>query len=196
MLFSGPVLAAIIGGVDFPAGAISFADVVTDYSPVIKSGQPTAANRISSNSIGVPDTSYVTLGDGGLITLRFSDNFLTGSGSPSLDLWIFEIGPDVEDTFVEISKDNVVYFPVGKVFGSTSGIDIDAFGFGPGDLFAYVRLQDDTDEGQQTGASVGADIDAVGAISTVAAVPEPSTYALLMAGVFGVLIAKRGRVSR
>ncbi len=52
-----------------------------------------------------------------------------------------------------------------KVYGSTGGLDIDAFGFAPGDRFRYVRLTDDTDEGQQDGISVGADIDAVGAIS-------------------------------
>lgn len=187
-----PARATIIGGVDFPLGAISLADAVTDYSPVIKSGQPTAPNRNSANSVGVPDSSSVSLGDGGFLTLRFTNNFLTGSGSSALDLWIFEIGPDVEDTFVEISKDNIAYFSVGKVFGSTSGIDIDAFGFGTADFFSYIRLQDDPDEGDQTGGSVGADIDAVGAISTVVSpVPEPSTYALCVTALAGILLATR-----
>jgi hypothetical protein len=75
------------------------------------------------------------------------------------------------------------------VFGSTAGIDIDSFGFGTSDLFAFVRLMDDTNEGDQTGASVGADIDAVGAISTVPTpVPEPGILFLFLAGLGGILL--------
>ena len=196
---SASVFAAPFGGVEFPQGVSSFADAVTVYSPVIVSGQPTAPNRVAANSIGAPNSASVTLGDGGSITLEFGDNRLTGSGNAGLDLWIFEIGPDVEDTFVEISKDGVAWSEVGKVFGATSGIDIDAFGFGVADQFRFVRLTDDTNEGQQTGASVGADIDSVGAISSVVAppaIPEPQTYALLLAG-FGLLgaVVRRRRIS-
>ena len=57
------------------------------------------------------------------------------------------------------------------ITGSSAGIDIDAFGFGPSDQFAFVRLTDDPDEGGQSGIFLGADIDAVGAISTVAIAP-------------------------
>ena len=137
----------------------------------------------------------MTLGDGGQITLRFTNNSLTGSGSSALDLWIFEVGPDVEDTFVDISKDGANWFSVGKVAGATAGIDIDAYGFGTSDFFSYVRLTDDTDEGEQgDGQTVGADIDAVGAISSappVNQVPEPTTLALL--GVALAIAGMRGR---
>ena len=126
---------------------------------------------------------YVTLGDGGSLTLEFVDNRLTGSGNANDDLWIFEIGGDVEDTFVAVSKDGVTLTAVGKVFGSTSGIDLDEFGFGVADQFRFVRLTDDGSEGQQSGLTVGADIDAVGAISTVITpVPEPETWAMLVLG--------------
>jgi PEP-CTERM motif len=197
MTWATPTRAEIIGGVEFPQGAISFADEVTSYAPAIVSGEPAAVNRVSTNAVGLPtDSNFVSLGDGGVITLRFIDNRLTGSGSSALDLWIFEVGPDVEDTFVEISKDNITYVSVGKVFGSTAGIDIDAFGFGVSDQFAYVRLQDDTNEGQQSGASVGADINAIGAISTVAAnpVPEPQTFLMLLGG--GIALALRKTLAR
>jgi hypothetical protein len=137
----------------------------------------------------------VSLGDGGQITLRFTNNSLTGSGSSALDLWIFEVGPDVEDTFVDISKDGANWFSVGKVAGATAGIDIDAYGFGTSDFFSYVRLTDDTDEGEQgNGQTVGADIDAVGAISSappVNQVPEPTTLALL--GIALAIAGMRGR---
>lgn len=97
----------------------------------------------------------------------------------------------MEDTFVDISKDGANWFSVGKVAGATAGIDIDAYGFGTSDFFSYVRLTDDTDEGEQgNGQTVGADIDAVGAISSappVNQVPEPTTLALL-----GVALAIAG----
>ena len=186
--------AEIFHGVDFPDGEVSFADLVESYDPVIKSGQPTATYRVATEALGKPDytegpgVDYVSLGDGGIITLRFVDNSLTGSGDSTDDLWIFEIGPDVEDTFVKISMDNSTWYSVGKVFGATSGVDIDAFGFGPTDFFSYVRLTDDADEGDQTGNTVGADIDAVGAISSgpPVPIPEPGTLLLLGSGLVGL----------
>ena len=84
--------------------------------------------------------------------------------------------------FVDISKDGSTWYSVGGVGGATAGIDIDAFGFGTSDFFSFVRLTDDPNEGQQgNGETIGADIDAVGAISTAPPVnvPEPATLALL-----------------
>lgn len=176
VLLTGPATAELIGGVEFPGGAASFADAVISFDPVIVAGQPTAPHLVSDNALDVPDydginscgvdCSFVSLGDGSSITLQFQDNYLTGSGDDGDDLWIFEVGPDIEDTFVEISPDGATWHPVGKVFGSTAGIDIDAYGFGPGDEFSFIRLTDDTNEGGQYGNTVGADIDAVGAISS------------------------------
>jgi hypothetical protein len=195
-----------IDGVTFPQGELSFADAVASYDPEISgAGHPTAAHRDASTALGLPDyagnadctgdpfCTFVSLGDGGAITLQFTDNFLTGSGNSDFDLWIFEVGPDVEDTFVQVSSDGVTFVNVGKVFGATSGIDLDAFGFGTDAMFSYVRLIDDTNADNQTGITVGADIDAIGAISTVpvtTAVPEPSTLLLLASGA-AVLGARR-----
>jgi hypothetical protein len=198
LLSTSSVNAIPIGGVEFPQGEISFADAVVSYDPDGGGAVPTEANSEPSNALGVPevpgstsvgactgdplDCPFVSLGDGGFIILQFTDNLLTGSDDDLLDLWIFEVGPDVEDTFVEISKDGTTWFDVGKVFGTTSGIDIDAFGFSSSDLFSYVRLTDDTNEGGQSGASVGADIDAVGAISTVPSIPIPAAVWLFGSG--------------
>ncbi|MCB1700888.1 MAG: PEP-CTERM sorting domain-containing protein [Pseudomonadales bacterium] len=207
LLFVSSVDAALIGGVEFPQGAVSFADAVVSYDPAAGGGAvPSAANSEPSNALGIPEVAgtavgacfgdpfacpFVSLGSGGTITLQFTDNRLTGSDDDSFDLWVFEVGSDVEDTYVEISKNGSVWYDVGKVYGSTAGIDIDAFGFTSSDLFAYVRLTDDPLEGATTGVSVGADIDAVGAISTVAAVPVPAA-----AWLFGSAIAGLACLSR
>jgi hypothetical protein len=182
------------GGIEFPDGPSSFADSVISYDPAFGGGNvPTHPNFISpGEAIGAPDYTgggtgmgSVSLGAGGRIVLKFTDNFLTGSGSVSYDLHIFEVGPDVEDTFVDISKDGITWFSVGKVFGSTSSIDIDAFGWGVADLFSYVRLTDDKLEGGIWGSTVGADIDAVGAITSKRAppsrVPDSGSSAILIA---------------
>jgi hypothetical protein len=194
LLAAAPAHAVFIGnsqgGADFPEGAVSFADAVAFYSPGMVGSNPTTPNRGADNALGVPDYAgsincttqlecpYVSLGDGGTIVLRFQDNLLTGSNSSAPDLWIFEVGPDIEDTFVAISQDGLNWHEVGKVFGSTAGVDIDAFGFDSSDLFGFVRLIDDTNADDQNGSTVGADIDAVGAISTTV-VPAPGTWALL-----------------
>ena len=122
--------------------------------------------------------------------LGFTDNELTNSGDSSLDLHIFEVGPDVEDTFVAVRPTPATlpllplsgdangdgYYEVGKVAGATSSIDLDATfpGFAAGALrFDAVQLIDDPNEGDPTGQAVGADIDAIGALSStpVNAVP-------------------------
>ena len=56
-----------------------------------------------------------------------------------------------------VSKDGQTFTNVGKVFGATAGIDLDAFGFGVADQFRFVRLTDDSNEGDQSGVTVGAD---------------------------------------
>lgn len=205
--------AVLIGGVDFPDGQISFADSVVSFLAGGDASDLLPRTQNSNNALGSPDydatntcdvnntkqCDYVTLGDGGEIVLQFLDNVLTGSGDANFDLWIFEVGPDVEDTFVEVSDDGMNWTSVGKVAGATAGIDIDAFGFSTQSALRFVKLIDDPNEGQQSGQGpfVGADIDAVGAISTRFVPPtgmnEPSVALLLC---FALLLSIRRQTHR
>lgn len=221
--------------VEFPAGAISFADALVDLSgglvqdpdgiasllfpgvliyppgttvplPLARNGDMAlgppdldntaaftcAQSYEAGNPNWIPGCNFVSLGVGGSLTVEFTDNFLTGNGNDGLDLWIFETGPDIEDTFVAISLNGIDWEDVGKVGGSTSGVDLDFFGFGPGDLFRFVRLTDDPNEGELDGGTVGADIDAIGAISTTA-VPLPASVWLLSTALGGLLVRRLRR---
>lgn len=197
-LASESASAEIIGGVEFPQGAISFADTVVSYSPGSAGNAPTDPHQGAFNALGVPDyddvnscpsqadCSFVSLGASGQLVVQFTDNVLTGSGTAALDLWIFEVGPAIEGTALALSTDGVTWIPIGSIGGATAGIDIDALGFGTTSEFSFVRLTDLAQSG--SGLTPGADIDAVGAISTRAVnpIPEPSTWALLIVG-FGVI---------
>jgi len=202
-------------GPDLPNGAVSFADAVTSFAPGIVFDASEGANvpfpafLLAQNTLGIPDVTqqtgldcffnqnqtnckFASLGVGGILTVEFVDNRLTGSGDTEDDLWIYEIGPDIEDTFVEISMDGNSWMDVGKVTGSTKGVDIDAFGFGLTDMFRFVRLTDDPNEGDIDGETVGADIDAIAAISTTI-IPIPASV-WLFGSALGLLGWMRRRV--
>ncbi|MBP0022207.1 MAG: PEP-CTERM sorting domain-containing protein [Cyanobacteria bacterium SBLK] len=194
-------IAGTFGGVEFSQGEISFADNLVEYNRGSGVG---SEYRLAEQALGIPDYArrcrgcdYVSLGNGGSLVLEFTDNYLTGSDDNGFDLWVFEIGTAVEATFVEISKDGNNWFDVGKVEGATSGVDLDAFGFGTGDLFSFVRLTDDPIGAGRSYPSAGADIDAVGAISTIAKsqnVPEPSgLLGLIGLGLVGLFGRKRDK---
>lgn len=200
--FVGSAQAVVYGGVEFPSGAVSFADQAwVDYSTVdtnnTVNGTPGPIYQNAANATGVPNytgasctessCSYVSLGDGGTLILQFTDNLLTGSGNSAPDLWVFEIGPDVEDTFVWISVNGADWLAVGSVGGATSGVDIDAYGYGIDSMFGWVKLQDDGAKDDQSGITVGADIDAVGAISTVRVSDPPPSNGVPLPGTLGLL---------
>jgi hypothetical protein len=163
--------------VNFPGGTISFADKVVLYEPSFGGYPPTTSEYTNTNFVlGPPDCTYsdtsnaLSLGGGGRVTFQFLDNVLTGSGDNTADLYIFEIGKSFanagnESTSVEISANGIDFVSVGSVPGGTSGIDIDSLGFTPSDSFYYVRLTD-TSGITARSAYIGADIDAIGAVST------------------------------
>ncbi len=155
------------GTVFFPLGDLSFADEVVAF----QSGNPSAANekdRNPASALGIPDydeakdVNYTTLGCGGVLTLRFVDNALVDIDGP--DLYVFEIGPQVEPTSLAISEDGTKWVEIGAISGGKASVDIHGF-VQTGQLFHFVRL---TDLKSGCGGSwPGADIDAVGAIGSV-----------------------------
>ncbi len=150
--------------ITFPQGQVSFADEVGSFRPGKPAGPP--RNSHPSDALGPPDYTgkderYLTLGCGGALTLRFTDNALVDVAGP--DLFVFEIGPDVEPTRLEISADGRTWIEVGRISGGTAAVDIHARA-APGEVYHFVRLTD-LKSGCGSGYP-GADIDAVGAIGT------------------------------
>ncbi len=176
VITSGPdVIPATFAGVDFPAGAVSFADAIVSFLPGTGIG---TGFGDSSRALGAPDgtgrgvepidgQTTVSLGSGGVLTVQFADNLLTGSDDARPDLIIFETG-EIESVRVAISRDGLSYIDVGVLGGVDTTIDIDRFGFGSQDRFAFVRLTD-LRQGTSTSGPAGADIDAIGALSTATA---------------------------
>lgn len=201
-------------GIYFPQGDASFADEFVSYQrgPGAVNDDPKGDFADPLDALGPPDwvpppadTGTVSLGtsaDPGsgldaFLVLRFVDNALTASGDNRADLHIFEVGGSVESFHVWIAESldsNWVY--LGRVAGQPTSIDIDAIPqVVPGRLYRYVKLQDGGDE--LSGAPyAGADIDAVGAISTtLTPVPEPHEATWMLLGLAALWCAGSRRPS-
>ncbi len=152
------------GTVYFPQGDISFADELVSFT----AGDPDAgaASERPEEVLNIPDydsvqgTKYLSLGCGGVLVVAFTDNVLIDIAGP--DLYIFEIGPNIEPTALAISPDGETWTRVGKIDGGKAEIDIAPY-VPRGATYRYVKL---VDMKQACGGYPGADIDAVGAIGS------------------------------
>lgn len=186
-------------GVFFPDGASSFADEVLRYDPSFGGGgAPAVECQEATRVLGPPDEPaasgcerLVSLGDGGLLELGFTDNWLTNSGDATPDLWLFEVGNVPEAIAVAVRPADAAslalaaatgvdangdgYFEVGVTVGK-AGVDVDAHfpGLVAGQIrFDAVQL---VDSGAGTGGTyAGADVEAVGAIAS----PLPTLAAVV-----------------
>ena len=152
------------GEVFFPLGDISFADEVVSFT----SGEPKAQaekDRIPEEALGIPDyvedANYLTLGCGGVLVVRFTDNSLIDIDGP--DLYVFEIGGNVEPTDLAISRGRESWVEIGGIAGGRADVDIAEFVDGS-EPYSHVRLTDG--RSHCDGDHPGADIDAVGAIGS------------------------------
>lgn len=159
----------------FPLGDRSFADEVVRYEPGTP-GPVKERNRQPGEALGTPNDSTgmaghnVTLGCGGTLELRFTDNALVDVDGP--DLYVFEVGPAVEPTRLEVSVDGKAWLELGDISGGSTAVDLK--GKVPdGDAFHYVRLVDLKKDCK--GKTPGADIDAVGAIGSALSLSVSST---------------------
>ncbi|MDV3348246.1 PEP-CTERM sorting domain-containing protein [Leptothoe sp. ISB3NOV94-8A] len=203
-----PASANTFRGIEFPLGESSFADEVVDYNKVYANGltkedaygknwkasaqafdNPTSVLGVANsswkgNKMPIAQRDDFSLGKGGSITVKFTDNVLVGSDDDKDDLWIFEAGGLVEGMFVEVSKDGNTWLSLGEIGGTQhAGIDLDAFGFTSNDAFSYVKVTDNGKNRYNQGWA-GVDVDAIGAISSKD-VPEPaSLLGLLTVGSF------------
>jgi outer membrane protein OmpA-like peptidoglycan-associated protein len=163
--------------VAFPGGPSAFADELVAYRP--GSPEPIPEGEDPRTALGPPDyvadiwqpPRAVSLGNGGSLTLRFTDNALVDVDGP--DLFLFEIGPNPEAVYVDVSADGETWIPVGEAPGGLCAIDIGGR-VDPDEVFRYVRLRDVADQGGDSEAWPGADIDAVGAIGSAERVALPS----------------------
>lgn len=155
------------GSVILPLGDLSFADEISEVDDGDASGRVASA-EVAEALLGAPDYtgdnddgSFLTLGCGGSVEMAFTDNAIVDVAGP--DLYIFEVGPDVEGTFLAVSTGDGVWIDVGEIEGGRAEIDL-ADTPAAGGTYRAVRL---TDDGVTCrGRFPGADIDAVAAIGS------------------------------
>ncbi len=176
-------------GIAFPLGDRSFADEVTAFNPGTNS-----TFLDPSRALGVPqggdNTRGVTLGNGGSITLSFTDNTLVDQNSVAngADLYLFDLGADSEELTLEISADGTTWIalaaPVSIQSGEPQGVDIASIAV-PGTEYHFVRLTDVFLDGEYDPNYVGSDIDAVGVVGQVPQVVVNGGQTAFASGDFG-----------
>jgi hypothetical protein len=163
----------------------TFATRVLTYDPSHGGGPPpgVASYAEPAAALGPPDYVHeraegaVALGQGGQLELAFDGCRLAPSGDDEPDLRVYEVGPAVEQTRVSLrlttpaalawgealGADSDGWVEAGSIAGSALDVDVDERlpPLDPDEVrFDAIRLIDDG-EGGASGASPGADIDAV-----------------------------------
>lgn len=151
----------------FPMGDRSFADEVMERTVGTPDGG--SFSERPEALLGPPrfreegtDAVY-TIGCGGSITVVFTENTLIDI--PGEDLYIFEVGRDIEAMAIAVSEDAQSWTRIGIVSGGNASIDIGPY-TPAGANYRYVKLVDL--EEVCDGRTPGADVDAIGAIGAAA----------------------------
>ncbi|GHC10723.1 OmpA family protein [Thermomonas carbonis] len=146
-------------------GESSFADAVVSFKPGKRAAAGTAAKP--GHTLGKPDYTmpsapgFLALGCDGELVVRFDDNALVQSAGP--DLYIFEVGPDVEATDVAVSIDGETWIEVGRVEGARSDLELEGL-IKDDQSYRFVRMRNASTD--CAGRYPGADIDAVAAVGS------------------------------
>ena len=199
-------------GIEFDVGDVAFADNVVSFVQ----GLPEPDDDQFSDpmaALGPPnydDTAQVlSLGSGGILVVEFEDNKLIADQTAAPDLYVFESGA-YENFFVDISSDGFSFLRAGYSTAANPGIDIDGIvtsaGLDPMTEFRFVRITDDPSQGYESVVGQGADIDAIGAISSTGdpiidmddddmgdptVVPLPAPILMLGCAVLGLTAMRR-----
>lgn len=156
--------------IEFPQGVRSFADSVLFTRP----GSPSPVElRVPSSALGAPDWNVpdtqrqnfpdlaFSLGCRGQLAVQFEDNALIDVAGP--DLYIFEVGTNVEPANIYVSNNGNDWEPVGSIRGALSEVDLADYTL-RATSYRYVMVEDAG--GTCSGITPGADIDAIGAIGS------------------------------
>lgn len=152
------------GFIFLPLGDLSFADEVVEF----KRGDPDAITEACDSTLALhlPDfagiaENFTSLGCGGALTVRFTDNALVNIPGP--DLFVFEVGKYIETTQLYVSKDGKEWINAGTISGGVTAVDM-GDSVKKGEIFHYVKLVDLMTDCK--GSWPGADIDAIAAIGS------------------------------
>lgn len=152
------------GFIFLPQGELSFADEVVEFVR----GDPDAITEACDSTLALhpPDfagvaENFTSLGCGGSLTVRFTDNALVNISGP--DLFVFEVGKFIETTQLYVSKDGKQWINAGAISGGVTAVDM-GDSVKPGEVFHYVKLVDLMTDCK--GSWPGADIDAIAAIGS------------------------------
>lgn len=199
-LASGTPIA--VAGFTFAEGEQAFADGV-----IFLGGPLLDINLVRAALIGSDLLGSFNTGDSGhtLLEIRFIDNAV--QNGPGVDLVIFErsgsqpLGsPDLREIF-DISvydgssfRPYVTVTPISTGFIDTFAVQVDlsSFGVAPGVIVDRIRVG----VYNVNLGSKSADLTAVGALHSVAAIPEPSTLMLTLFGLLGIQVFRGRDASR
>jgi MYXO-CTERM domain-containing protein len=156
----------IYGGRNFEHGVVAFADQLVFYDD----GTPGSSNIDALNALDEPDSRAAPLGstsssaDVAQLTVLFKDNSLTDV--PGDDLYIFQQESQSDPYDVEVSPDGDRWYPVGRLQGRDTTVDLADFDIPAGERHRFVRLTADPDLRGSSVQFIPPEIDAIGAIAS------------------------------
>jgi len=157
--------------VTVPAGKFAFADSVILYDPGAPGretgDEPDKKYQKPENALGLPDmqsdSGFVSLGRGGTIILKFSDNCIIDKPGP--DLSIFMKAEKSESAKVWVSRKGRFYQFAGIVDSKNTLIDLE--GKVSDGIYQFVKIRDASENSPDTSGALGIDIDAVCALNSM-----------------------------